>query len=102
MYIEVGCNNLQGNEIIAEQQTGGYDLVFCGFGALADCDCSTSTFETTVTPELPPSLNIVSTDNIKTFTLITPDTISSVCGNADGFSFCGERVISIEDKLTGQ
>jgi hypothetical protein len=31
-----------------------------------------------------------------------PDTISSTCGSADGFSKCGPRSLKFKDKLTGQ
>ena len=30
-----------------------------------------------------------------------PDTVSSVCGNADGVSKCGPRSVSFKDKMTG-
>ena len=31
-----------------------------------------------------------------------PDTVSSVCGNADGLTECGSRYLSFKNKLTGQ
>ena len=31
-----------------------------------------------------------------------PDTVSSVCGNADGFSYCGDRLVSFTDGVTNQ
>lgn len=31
-----------------------------------------------------------------------PDTVSSVCGNADGLAECGSRYLSFKNKLTGQ
>jgi hypothetical protein len=30
-----------------------------------------------------------------------PDTVSSVCGNADGFTKCGPRTLVFKDKMTG-
>jgi hypothetical protein len=114
-YSESICN-LEANEIIAAQSTPGKDLGFCGFGALSDCDCSKSSFQSSLfTPTTPPvitsaassnhnlaletSISLKSTDATQTFYI--PDTISSVCGNADGFSKCIRSNTSLIDKLTG-
>jgi hypothetical protein len=42
---EAACN-IQANEIILVQQNAAYNLRFCGFGALSDCNCSQSSFDT--------------------------------------------------------
>mgnify|MGYP001063224283 CR=1 FL=1 len=72
-YTEVDCHNIQGNEIVAEQQSLSNDLLFCGFGVLADCDCVTSSFDPflfTTTPLIKfasiTSLLVKSTDSIQT------------------------------------
>jgi hypothetical protein len=41
---EAACN-IQVNEIILVQQTAANSLSFCGFGALAECNCSQSSFD---------------------------------------------------------
>jgi hypothetical protein len=70
-YSETACN-IQGNEIILVQQNAANKLVFCGFGALADCDCSQSSFDPArfTTPQTPlasvTSLQIKSTDSVQT------------------------------------
>ncbi len=109
-YSEAICN-LEANEIIAAQSTPNNDLGFCGFGALSDCDCSKSSFQSYLfTPTtsaassdhnlaLETSISLQSTDATQTFYI--PDTISSVCGNADGFSKCIRSNTSLIDKLTG-
>ncbi len=83
-----------------------------GFTALASCDCSKSSFNSTLISLTANSfaskiyLNTKYTDasvNI-TFNLQLPDTVSSVCGLANGFSKCGlgQRIITFKDKMTGQ
>jgi hypothetical protein len=108
-YSEVSCK-IQANEIVASQQTVGNTLSFCGFGVLADCDCSTSSFNPalfTTTPEAQfaskTSLSVKSTDSVQTIVFNSQilDTISSVCGSADGVTKCGLRLITFVDKGTG-
>ena len=41
---EIACN-IQVNEIILEQQNTKGELRFCGFGVLAECECSQSSFD---------------------------------------------------------
>jgi len=93
------------------QQNALYNLEFCGFGALSDCDCAASSFDPqhfTVTPApalLTTSLLFSKTDGVKTIELNSllqlPDTVSSVCGNRDGLSKCGPRLITVTDKNSG-
>ena len=80
------------------QQNYAYDLRFCGFGALADCDCAKSSFDPArfLTPPAPLTsaslLTLKSTDSVETISIAqVPDTISSTCGSADGVSKCGPR-----------
>ena len=82
---------------------------FCGFGALGDCDCSQSSLDPkhfTVPPATAfASLTSVTVKSIDTvqkfkFNLQQPDTVSTVCGNGDGISKCGERLLSFTDKQT--
>ena len=81
-----------------------------GFTALASCDCSKTSFNSTLislsaNPFASKTyLNTKYTDasiNI-TFNLQLPDTVSSVCGLADGLTKCGLRVITFKDKMTGK
>ena len=88
-------------------------LAMAGFSILSDCDCSLSSFNpalispyaATVTFASSTTLNTKSTDPpvIITFNTQMPDTVSSVCGPADGFTKCGlgPRVMSFKDKDTG-
>lgn len=87
-------------------------LAMAGMGILSSCDCSKSSFSpklillpakpfasattlTTSYTDLPISI---------TFNTRMPDTVSCVCGPADGFTKCGlgPRVISFKDKETGE
>jgi hypothetical protein len=43
LYVETSCQR-QANSITLKQQTSTHDLRLCGVGALADCDCSLSSF----------------------------------------------------------
>jgi len=106
-YKEVVCN-LQANEIIIEK-TVIEDIRFCGFGALASCDCSQSSFDPqfftvppTTTFASATSVTVKSSDTVQKFkfNLQQPDTVSTVCGNGDGIKSCGERELSFTDKLT--
>ncbi len=108
-YGEVLCN-IQVNEIILVQQSSSKDLRFCGFGALSDCNCAQSSFDSTqfTTRQATSfasvtSLTVKYTDSLQsiTFNNQMADTVSSVCGSADGFSKC-PRVIVFKDKTTGQ
>ena len=107
-YNEALCN-LQANEIIVEQQNPTNKLVFCGFGVLADCSCSQTSFDyslfTTslaITLLSTTSLSLQITDSVQSISITqVPDTVSSVCGSADGFAHCGPRSLTFKDKLTG-
>jgi len=107
-YNEVACN-FQANEIIIEK-TVVQEMRLCGFGALASCDCTQSSFDpqfftvppsTTFAPATT-SVSVKSTDTVQKFkfNLQQPDTVSTVCGNGDGTTSCGERSLSFTDKLT--
>ena len=108
-YYEVACNILA-NEIILVQQNAAYDLRFCGFGVLADCDCTLSSFNPLLfsTSQATPfasatSLTLKSSDSVQTITINSkmPDTISSVCGLADGVTKCGPRAITFKERSSG-
>jgi hypothetical protein len=77
-----------------------------GISILSDCNCSTSSFDSTqftTTPATPfvsvTSISVQPTDPPITiiFNKQFPDTISSVCGSADGTSKCGIRSVSFYD-----
>ena len=81
------------------------DINFCGFGILANCNCrfsellnplKTKQFETTQTATFvsADSLTTIATGAPVSLTINTriPDTISSVCGNADGFTACSREI----------
>ncbi len=83
-----------------------------GVSILSDCDCSTSSFNPAIFTLRGAAFASATTINVKstdapvsiTFNIQKPDTESSVCGNADGFTKCGlgPRVIIYTDKMTGQ
>ncbi len=77
-------------------------LVMAGVSILSDCDClSTSLDPAKITSKTTYTLILKSTDPLKSITVF-PDTVSSVCGLADGITKCGlVRVISFTD-ATGQ
>ena len=107
-YSDISCNR-QANELIVEHQSAGIDLWLCGFGILAQCNCAQTSFDTALFTNPTPfasatSLSIQSTSSLQTiyFNRNQPDTISSVCGNADGITTCGPRAsLYFKDKLTG-
>jgi hypothetical protein len=109
-YTEVPCN-IVGNQIIVKKPGAGTTLAMAGLSILSDCACSLSSFNPALftlpgaTFASATTLITKSTDspvNIK-FNIKMPDTVSSVCGNADGFTKCGlgPRVIRFQDKATG-
>ena len=80
-------------------------MSFCGVGILSNCNCAFSSFYADqFTPPFEDAflsksdllVNVGSTDSI-TVSLTTPDTVSYVCSNADGFTECGSRQISFTD-----
>jgi len=54
-YGEIICN-IQAKEIIVVQQTKDLNLIFSGFGALSDCDCSKSQFDPSLFTTMPTTL----------------------------------------------
>ena len=74
-------------------------MIIAGFGILSDCDCAQSSFD-------PASFTAPFTDTFASgtslstiaggiavsviFDLNIPDTVSSVCGNVDGLTYCGD------------
>jgi hypothetical protein len=68
-YSEALCN-FQANEIVVVQQNAANNLVFCGFVALAECNCAQASldparFTMTQTPlASATSLSITSTDSV--------------------------------------
>ena len=103
------CNKA-GNKIIAKKTGSNMTLAMAGFSILSSCDCLKSSFEPALI-SLPAvnfasatSLNYTLTDIPKSIKFNTqmPDTVSSVCGLADGFKKCGPRFIVFKDKVTGQ
>ncbi len=101
-YNEAQCN-FQANEIILVQQNAAQDLRFCGFGALAECNCAASSFDPTrfTTQQTPlastTSIEFKNTDSVQNI-LITKviGTVSTNSNCAD----CGSRLLSFKDKLT--
>ena len=90
-YKEVPCNKV-GNQIIIKRPGSSKTLSMAGLGIMSDCDCSQSSFDpalfTSVTSY---ALSGFSTDALKTIKVM-PDTVSSVCGLADGFTQCPHSV----------
>ena len=97
-YKESYCNGYA-NKVIVRRNNP--DINLCGFGILANCNCKfsellnplkTNQFETTQTATFvsADSLTTIATGAAVSLTINTriPDTISSVCGNADGFTTC--------------
>jgi hypothetical protein len=95
-----------GNKIIVTRPGNDMTLAMAGISILSDCDCSTSSFnptQFTTTPATPfvsvTSISVQKTSLVQTITFNKqfPDTISSVCGSADGFTKCGVRSVSFYD-----
>ena len=83
----------------------------CSIGVLSDCTCAQSTFDSVLIYPFPNLKTILSTNSLNVtipesktvmIEILIPDTISSVCGNADGFSYCGDRLVSFTDGVTNQ
>jgi len=99
------------NEIIIKKEAAGKRLVYAGFGALANCDCSQSALDPAYFTSPPSTAFVSGNTNINVFnnggnTTITirsdiPDSISTVCLPNDGYSKCGLRQITFVDKTTG-
>ena len=80
-----------------------------GVSILSSCDCSKTSFDPTlifhasasVPFASPTTINTLKTGPkvIITFNKNLPDTVSCVCGNADGFSKCQTRVLIFKDKI---
>jgi hypothetical protein len=80
--------------------------MFCGFGALAECNCAASSFDPArfTTPQTPlasiTSLALKSTDSVQIILISKAfDTVSTVCGSADGVSKCGPGSLYFKDKF---
>ena len=80
-------------------------MSFCGFGILANCNCQFAEFSNPaktnlfLTPQTDTFVNATSLSTIATGNPVSltinmriPDTISSVCGNADGFTECSRNI----------
>jgi hypothetical protein len=100
-YREVPCN-VVGNQIIFEQQTAGYEVRFGGLGVFSDCYCALSSFDPTSFTTAPTE-TLVSANSIKKFfgdtatlavtvSSTVPDTVSTICGNGDGFTKCSRTI----------
>jgi hypothetical protein len=98
-----------GNKVIVKRPGSNMILSMAGLGILSSCDCSKSLLDPklislVVNPFASTTLvNTTSTGApVKiTFSLKMPDTVSSVCGSADGFSKCAPaRVLTFKDKMT--
>ena len=110
-YTEVSCNKV-GNQIIAKKSTLGLTdvLAMAGLSILSSCDCTKSSFNRALI--LLTAANFAPTTTIDTtwmaasisitFNKQMPDTVSSVCGSADGITKCGLRTIIFTDKMTGK
>jgi len=82
-------------------------MSYAGFGALANCDCSTTSFEPAYFTTAPSTVFVSGNTNISAYnnssnTNITirsdiPDSISTVCNPNDGYSKCGLRQITFVD-----
>ena len=107
-YTESDCSNKFGNSVIVRRSSA--NLGFCGFGIFSNCNCAYSElYDPALTKQFttPPTDTFVSRDLLSTIAggidvsvtinLNIPDTVSNVCGNADGFTECGRREISYKD-----
>jgi hypothetical protein len=98
-YTEVPCNKV-GNKIIVKRPGTSITLAMAGISILSDCNCSLSSFDplqfSSVTSY---SINGLSTGSVKSI-IVMPDTVSSVCGLADGITYC-PHIVSFINKGTG-
>ena len=109
-YSEVTCN-VVGNQIIFEQQTAVHELRFCGVGVLSDCNCALSSFDPSSFTTAP-TATLVSANSMTKFvgetTTLTvsvssiPDSVSTLCGNGDGYAKCGLRTIKFYDSSNAE
>jgi hypothetical protein len=84
-------------------------LSMAGASILSNCDCSVSSLNPALisraTNPLVSPTTISTTSNGAPISIKLnkqmPDTVSSVCGNADGFKKCGLRTVVFTDKMTG-
>jgi hypothetical protein len=90
-YKEVPCNKV-GNQIIIKRPGSSKTLSMAGPGIFSNCDCSQSSFDPLLfSPVTSYALSGLSTDPLKTVKVM-PDTVSRVCGLADGFTKCPHSV----------
>ncbi len=90
-YKELPCNKV-GDQIIIKRLGSNTALAMAGLGIMSACDCASTSFDpalfTSVTSY---AISGRSTDGEKTLKVM-PDTVSSVCGLADGFTNCPHTV----------
>ncbi len=80
-----------------------------GLSILSSCDCSKTSFDPTLIFHAGASVPFASKTTINTlktgptvtitFNKNLPDTVSCVCGNADGYSKCLDRVLIFRNKI---
>jgi hypothetical protein len=104
-YTEVPCNKV-GNKIIVKRPGSNMILAMAGLSILSSCDCSESSFNPALIVAKHPFATAFNTTSTSAkisidFNKQTPDTVSSVCGLADGFSKC-PHITSFKDKETGK
>ena len=108
LYTEVPCKKV-GNQIIVIRPGSLMILAMAGASILSNCDCSISSLNPALIYSAAnpfASATRISTTSTGAPISITlnkqmPDTVSSVCGNADGFTKCGLRTLVFTDKMTG-
>ena len=81
-------------------------MKLCSVGILSSCNCADTSFLDLDLKDYAPNVaqsNIVATLNgpVVSISIKTEDSISYVCGSADGFSYCGARTIKLVDAATG-
>ena len=85
--------------------SGGVDLSLSAVLLLSACDCSTTRFGEAYNDAsvILPSNSITSfyNDDPIYVTVNIDDSVSTVCGNQDGLTFCSHRSFSIINKATG-
>ncbi len=76
-------------------------LSMAGLGIMSNCDCSQSSFNPALISPLI-SYSISASPNDAPITIkVMLDTVSSVCGLADGFSYCPHSSVIFKDKSSG-
>jgi hypothetical protein len=103
-YAEVRCG-VAGIKVIIIKTGALQQLRLCGYAVLSSCDCSTTSFDPLMMPNsdftglVYDSFNITATvgDAANKFVLQSQNTVSLVCGKADGTTCATTTTFTLND-----